>query len=119
MERVEYEWPADCSLASSRETNLYRILYSIDRRAMVRFLFVVSSISEMKAFRLRYLCCRSDLEPIVQLSFEPFQPCLYSVLTVYGSHTGEQYSRVGRTRALYPFSFSWSRVGNVLSSDKF
>ena len=34
-ERVEYEWPADCSLAFSREISLYRILHSIDRRAVV------------------------------------------------------------------------------------
>ena len=35
-ERVEYEWAADHgSLASSREISLYRILHSIDRRAVV------------------------------------------------------------------------------------
>ena len=38
MERVEYEWPADRSLVSPRETSLYLILYSINRRAMVCFL---------------------------------------------------------------------------------
>ena len=45
MERVEYEWPANCSLASSKETSLYRILYSIDRRAMVRLLVSVFHFS--------------------------------------------------------------------------
>ena len=56
MEPVEYEWTVDCRLASLRETSLCRILYSIDRRAMVCLLssvfhFRVESISVTLSLR--------------------------------------------------------------------
>ena len=38
--------------------------------------FLVSSVPALKAFRFHHLCGRSDLEPSVQLSFGPSQPCL-------------------------------------------
>ena len=40
--------------------------------------FIMSTISGLKAFRLHYLCGRSDLEPSVRLSFRQSQPCLYT-----------------------------------------
>ena len=40
-ERVEYEWPVDCRLASLWETSLCHILYGIDGRVMVRLVFSV------------------------------------------------------------------------------
>ena len=40
-ERVEYEWPVDCRLASFWETSLCHILYGIDGRVMVRLVFSV------------------------------------------------------------------------------
>ena len=58
-ERIEYEWPADCSFASSWETSLYDILYSIDRCDMIRLLSSVFHF-RLKTFWLRYLCGRSD-----------------------------------------------------------
>ena len=51
MERVEYEWPADCSFASSWETSLYRILYSMVWIGVIWFAyFLASSISDWKHF---------------------------------------------------------------------
>ena len=57
----------------------------------------------LKAFRLHYLCGRSDLKPRVQLSVWTIST-VFVFLAVCGSHTDEQYSRVGRTRALYAVS---------------
>ena len=55
-ERIEFEWPADCSFASSWETSLYNVLYSIDRREMIRLLssvfhFRVESLSVTLSLR--------------------------------------------------------------------
>ena len=102
MERVEYEWPAD--LVWHLRERLACIAFYTAQIGVLWFAYLlVSSISGLKAFRLHYLCGRSDLKPRVQLSVWTIST-VFVFLAVCGSHTDEQYSRVGRTRALYAVS---------------
>ena len=117
MERVEYEWPADCSLAPSWDTSLYHILYSIERRAMVRLLSSVVRVESISVtLSLRSKRFRTQRTALLWTIWTVFVFLHVNTLSghVLCCYTGSEWSprivKQAETQILYN-----NRIGRIVS----